>query len=65
MIFDRDLKASRRTRQANLLRVENLRGAVIAKSQLRRQILRFITKDQHAPLACRVLAGQRMRLLVG
>jgi hypothetical protein len=65
MIFDRDLRASRRARQMNLLRTETLRGAAISKCQLRRQILRFITKDYHAPLACRVLAAQRLRLLVG
>jgi len=65
MIFDRDLKSSRRTRQENLLRVEALRGLVISKCQLRRQVLRLITKDHHVPLACRVLSAQRMRSLVG
>lgn len=65
MIFDRDLKASRRARQMNLIRMESLRGAATTKCQLRRQVLRFITKDHHAPLACRLLAAQRMRLLVG
>lgn len=65
MIFDRDLQASRRTRQANLVRVETLRGLAIAKCQLRRQVLRLITKDYHVPLSCRLLAAQRMRLLTG
>lgn len=65
MIFDRDLQASRRARQANLIRTESLRGLAIAKCQLRRQILRLIIKDNHVPVACRLLAAQRMRTLVG
>lgn len=65
MIFDRDLQVSRRTRQTNLVRTETLRSLAIAKCQLRRQVLRLITKDYHVPLSCRLLAAQRMRQLTG
>lgn len=65
MIFDRDLYAKRRVRQTNLLRVEALRCAVSQKYQLRRQVLRFIIKDFHVPIACRLLAAQRLRMLIG
>jgi len=65
MLFDRDLYAKRRTRQLNLLRVEALRVVVIAKHQLRRQVLRFLIKDLHVPVACRLLAAQRLRTLTG
>lgn len=49
----------------NLIRTETLRGVAISKCQLRRQVLRLITKDYHTPLACRILAAQRLRLLTG
>ncbi len=65
MVFDRDLYVKRRARQANLVRVEALRAAVALKCALRRQVLRFLVKDLHAPLACRVLAAQRLRVLTG
>jgi len=63
MLFDRSLNVGRRVRQANLLRVEALRCAEIAKVQLKRQVLRLLTKDQHLPLMNRLLAAQRLRTL--
>lgn len=65
MIFDRDLKNSRRARQSNLIRMETLRALAIAKCQLRRQVLRMVIKDHHVPISRRLLAAQRMRTLVG
>jgi small subunit ribosomal protein S14 len=65
MIFDRDLYAHRRVRQTNLVRVEALRAEAVTKYQLRRQVLRFIIKDCHVPIACRLLAAQRLRMLTG
>lgn len=65
MIFDRDAHTMRRVRQTNLIRVEGLRAEAIAKKQLRRQILRSIIKDCHIPIARRLLAAQRLRMLTG
>ena len=65
MLFDRDAHTMRRVRQTNLVRVEGLRAAAIAKKQLRRQVLRSIIKDYHVPIARRLLAAQRLRMLMG
>lgn len=65
MLFDRNLSVGRRVRQANLLRVEALRCREVFKVQLKRQVLRSVIKDHHAPLASRLLAAQRLRTLTG
>lgn len=65
MIFDRDAHNRRRARQANLLRVEILRGLAVARVSLRRLVLRAVLKDHHIPIACRLLAGQHLRRLWG